>query len=72
MEYTFKTIKDRMQLPYEPTQTPLSHNLTADKKTLKILKQALIKSKLEYGNTIYESTSKTNSSWLIPFRNKAL
>ena len=51
----------------------LSHTTWgADIKTLKMLYQALIKSKLEYGNTIYESTSKTNSNSLIPVRKKAL
>ena len=51
----------------------LSHTTWgADMKTLKMLYQALIKSKLEYGNEIYESTSKTNSNSLIPIRNKAL
>ena len=40
--------------------------------TLKMLYQALIQSKLEYGNEIYESTSKTNSNTLNPIRNKAL
>ena len=41
-------------------------------KTLQMLYQALIKSKLEIGNEIYESTSKTNSNSLIRVRNKAL
>ena len=54
------------------TQTSLPHNMGADMKTLKVLYQALIKSKLEYGNEVYESTSKTNSNSLIPIRNKAL
>ena len=44
----------------------------ADMKTLKMLYQALVKSKFEYGNEIYELTSKTNSNSLIPVRNKAL
>ena len=51
----------------------LSHTTWgADMKTLKMLYQALIQSKLEYGNEIYESTSKTNSNTLNPIRNKAL
>ena len=41
-------------------------------KTFKMLYQALIKSKLEYGNEIYESTYQTSSNSLIPVHNKAL
>ena len=41
-------------------------------KTLNLLYQALIKSKLEYGTEIYETTSKTNSKSLIPVRTKIL
>ena len=61
-----------MHLSYEPTQTFLSHNMGTDMKTLKMLYQVLIKTKLEYGNEIYKSTSKINSISLIPDRNKAL
>ena len=44
----------------------------ADMKTLKMLHQAMIHSKLEYGNEFYKSTNRTKSNSLIPIRNKAL
>ena len=73
MKYTCKTLKHRMQLPYEPTQTPSHTTWGADmKKKIRLLDQDLIKSKLEYGNEINVSTSKTNSNFLIPVRNKVL
>ena len=51
----------------------LSHTTWgADMKSLKMLYNTLIKSKLEYGSEIYESTSYTSSKSLYPVRNAAL
>ena len=44
----------------------------ADTKTLQMLYQTLIKSKIDYGSEVYESTSKTNVQKLGTIRNQCL